>query len=62
MTEKLPHLNSDHKVCGKCSKKISRLKSDASNKQKYGNSNSNIDEVEQSAKITAMQSLHESLQ
>jgi hypothetical protein len=33
MTEKLPQLNSDHKVCDKCHKKISKLKCDVSNKQ-----------------------------
>jgi hypothetical protein len=55
MTEKLPQLNSDHKVCDKCPKKISKLKCDASNKQKDDDSDS--DEVEQFAKITAVQSL-----
>jgi hypothetical protein len=29
MTEKLPQLNSDDKVCDKCRKKISKLKCDA---------------------------------
>jgi uncharacterized protein YabN with tetrapyrrole methylase and pyrophosphatase domain len=60
MTEKLPQLNSDHKACDKCHKKISKLKCDASNKQKDDDSDSN--EIEQFAKITAMQSLNESLQ
>jgi hypothetical protein len=32
MKEKYPQLNSDHKVCDKCHKKISQLKCDASNK------------------------------
>jgi hypothetical protein len=58
MTEKLPQLNTDHKVCDKCREKISKLKCDASNKQKDDDS----DEIEQFAKITAMQSLNESLQ
>jgi hypothetical protein len=62
MTEKLPQLNSDHKVCDKCHKKISKLKCDTSNKQKYDDSDSESDEIEQFAKITAMQSLNESLQ
>jgi hypothetical protein len=60
MTEKLPQLNRDHKVCDKCCKKISNLKCDASTKQKDDDSDS--DETEQFAKITAMQSLNESLQ
>jgi hypothetical protein len=46
-------------VCDKCHKKISKLKCDASNKQKDDDSDSN--EIEQFAKITAMQSLNESL-
>jgi hypothetical protein len=29
MSDKLPQLNSDHKVCDKCCKKISKLKCDA---------------------------------
>jgi hypothetical protein len=58
MTEKLPELHSDHKVCDKRRKKISKLKCDASNKQKDYDSV----EIEQFAKITAMQSLNESLQ
>jgi hypothetical protein len=58
MTEKLPQLNNDHKVCDKCHKKITKLKCDASNKQKDDDS----DEIEQFAKITAVQSLNESLQ
>jgi hypothetical protein len=49
-----------HKVCDKSHKKISKLKCDASNKQKDDGSDSN--EIEQFAKITAMQSLHKSLQ
>jgi hypothetical protein len=60
MTEKLPQLSSDHKVCDKCLKKTSKLKCDESTKQKDNDSNS--DEIEQSVKITAMQSLNESLQ
>jgi hypothetical protein len=59
MTEKLPQLNSD-KVCDKCHKKISKLKCDASTKQK--DDDGDTDEIEQFAKITAMQSLDESLQ
>jgi hypothetical protein len=51
-TEKLPQLNSEHKVCDKCHKKISKLKCDASNKQKDDHSDS--DDIEQFAKITAM--------
>jgi hypothetical protein len=47
-------------VCDKCRKKISKLKCDASTKQKGDDSDS--DEIEQFAKITAMQSLNESLQ
>jgi hypothetical protein len=47
-------------VCDKCRKKISKLKCDASNKQKDDDSDSN--EIEQFAEITAMQSLNESLQ
>jgi TPP-dependent indolepyruvate ferredoxin oxidoreductase alpha subunit len=60
MNEKLPQLNIDHKVCDKCHKKISKLKCDASTKQKDDDSDSN--EIEQFAKITAMQSSNESLQ
>jgi hypothetical protein len=45
-------------VCGKCHKKISKLKCDALTKQKDDDS----DEIEQFDKITAMQSLNESLQ
>jgi hypothetical protein len=60
VTEKLPQLNSDHKVCDKCRKKISKLKCDASTKQKDDDSYS--DEFEQFGKITAVQSLNESLQ
>jgi hypothetical protein len=60
ITENLPQLNNDHKVCDKCHKKILKLKCDASNKQKDDDSDSN--ETEQFAKITAMQSLNESLQ
>jgi hypothetical protein len=60
MTEKLPQLNSDHKVCDKCHKKIQKLKCDASNKQDDDDSDS--DEIEQFDNITAMQSLNESLQ
>jgi hypothetical protein len=59
MTEKLPQLNSDHKVCDKHCKKISKLKCDASNKK---DDDSDSDEIEQFAKIIAMQSLNESLQ
>jgi hypothetical protein len=51
MTEKLPQLNSDHEVCDTCHKKIPKLKCDESDS----------DETEQSAKITAMQSLNESV-
>jgi hypothetical protein len=47
-------------VCDKCLKKKSKLKRDESTKQKDNDSNS--DEIEQSAKITAMQYLNESLQ
>jgi hypothetical protein len=47
-------------VCDKRRKKISKLKCDASTKQKDDGSDS--DEIEQFAKITAMQSLNESLQ
>jgi hypothetical protein len=43
-----------------CHKKISKLKRDASNKQKDDDSDN--DEIEHFAKITAMQSLIESLQ
>jgi hypothetical protein len=57
VTEKLPHLNTDHKVCNKCNLKISKLKYDASTKQK--NDDSDCDGIEQFAKITAMQSLNE---
>jgi hypothetical protein len=46
-------------MCDKCRKKISELKCDASNEQKDDDSDS--DEIEQFAKITAMQSLNESL-
>jgi hypothetical protein len=46
MTEKLPQLNSDHKVCDKDRKKISKLKCDASNKQKDDDSNSDSDDIE----------------
>jgi hypothetical protein len=60
MIEKLPQLNSDYKVCDKCREKISKLTCDASTKQKDDDSDS--DEIEQFAKITAMQSLNESLQ
>jgi hypothetical protein len=38
MTEKLSQLNSDHKMCDKCCKKISKLKCDASTKQKDSDS------------------------
>jgi hypothetical protein len=62
VTEKLSQLNGDHKVCDKCHKKISKLKSDASNKQKDdSDSDSDSDEIEQFVKITAMQSFSESL-
>jgi hypothetical protein len=47
-------------VCDKCRKKISELKCDASNKQEVYDSDNN--DIEQFAKITAMQSLNESLQ
>jgi hypothetical protein len=60
VTKKLPQLNSDYKACDKCHRKISKLKCDASNKQKDNDSDS--DEIEQCAKITAMESLNESLQ
>jgi hypothetical protein len=60
MTGKLPQLNSVHGVYDKCRKKISNLKCDASNKQKDYDSDSN--ETEQFAEITAIQSLNESLQ
>jgi hypothetical protein len=46
-------------VCDKCRKKISKLKCDASNKQKEDDNDSK--EIEQIAKITEMQSLNESL-
>jgi hypothetical protein len=59
-TEKLPQLDSDHKVCDKCRKKISKLKCDASGKQK--DNDSDMNEIEHFAKITALQSLNESLQ
>jgi hypothetical protein len=49
-------------VCEKCHKKVSKLKCDASNKQKDDDSDSDSYEIEQFAKITAMQSLNESLQ
>jgi hypothetical protein len=50
-------------VCDKCRKKTSKLKCDASTKPKYDDSDSAVtDEIEQFAKITAMQSLNESLQ
>jgi hypothetical protein len=45
-------------VCDRCQKKISKLKCDASNKQKDDDS----DKIEQFARIAAMQSLKESLQ
>jgi hypothetical protein len=51
MTEKLPQSNTDHKLCDKCHKKISKLKCDASNKQK---DDGDSDETELFAKITAM--------
>jgi hypothetical protein len=50
----------DHKVCDNCRKKISKLKCDASTKQNDDDSDS--DEIEQFANITAMQSLNERLQ
>jgi hypothetical protein len=62
ITEKLPHLNSDHKVCDKCRKKISKLKCDASTKQKKYYIDSDNDAIEQFAKITVIQSLNENLQ
>jgi hypothetical protein len=34
MAEELPHLNSDHKICDKCHKKVSKLKYDVSSKRK----------------------------
>jgi hypothetical protein len=46
--------------CDKCHKKISKLKCDASTKQNDDESDS--DEIQQFAKITAMQSLNESFQ
>jgi hypothetical protein len=58
MTENLPQLNSGHKVCDKCRKKVSKLKCDVSTKQNDDDS----DEIEQFAKVIAMQSLNESLQ
>jgi hypothetical protein len=58
MTEKLSQLNSDNKVSDKCHKKILKLKCDASNKEKDDYS----DEIEQFARIPAVQSLNESLQ
>jgi hypothetical protein len=58
--KKLPQLNTDHKVCDEYRKKMSKVKCDASNKQNHDDSDS--DEIEQFAKITAMQSLNESLQ
>jgi hypothetical protein len=57
MTEMLPQLNSDNKVCDKCHKKMSNLKCDSLN-----NKRDDSDDIEQLAKITAMQSLNESLQ
>jgi hypothetical protein len=51
--DKLPWLNSEHKICENCHKKIPRLKCDASNKQR----NDDIDRFEHFAKITVMQSL-----
>jgi hypothetical protein len=45
-------------MCDKCHKKISKLKCDASNKQK---DDSDSNEIEHFAKITAMHSLNESL-
>jgi hypothetical protein len=60
MNKKFPQLNSDHKVRDKCCKTVLQLQCDASNKQRDDNSNS--DEAEQFATITAMQSLNESLQ
>jgi hypothetical protein len=56
MTEELPQLNSNHKVCDNCCKKISKLNCDAWNKEKDDDSNS--DETEEFVKITAMQSLN----
>jgi hypothetical protein len=47
-------------MCDKCHKKISKLKCDASYKQDDDDSDSN--KIEQFAKITAIQSLNESLQ
>jgi hypothetical protein len=35
MTEQLPQLNSDHKVCHSCHNKTSKLKCDASDKEEY---------------------------
>jgi hypothetical protein len=50
-------------VCDKCRKKISKLKCDASTKQKDDVTfDSDSDEIEQFAKVIAMQSLNESLQ
>jgi hypothetical protein len=46
-------------VCDKCRKKISKLKCDASNKQKDDNESN---EIQQFAKITAVQSLNKSMQ
>jgi hypothetical protein len=50
-----------HKVYDKC-KKISKLKCDASTKQKDYDNDNDSDEIEQFAKITAVQSLNKSLQ
>jgi hypothetical protein len=59
MTEKCHQLNSDCKVCDRHHEKISRLRSDASNKEIDDNDSN---ETESFAKITVMQSLNESLQ
>jgi hypothetical protein len=60
MTGKHPRLNSVYGMYDKWCKKILKLKHDASNKQTDYDSDS--DETEEFAKITAMQSLNESLQ
>jgi hypothetical protein len=58
MTEKCHQLNSDCKVCDRSHKKISKLRYDASNKERY---DSDSDETESFDKITGMRSLNESL-
>jgi hypothetical protein len=52
-------LSSDDKLRDSCYKKMSKIKKDALNKQKDDSAN---DEIEQFARITAMQFLNDSLQ